>query len=134
MAQFSHRAERVILLHVKARFNLSAQFEADAVDALDTNITATDDGWFLRWCRFRSRKWLERCVYNLWRPLWEVECATKNRERDLLGTRPDHRPVSRRYREPYLMTGWKYRPCIVELDAHPIALSNRQWRRFFVAV
>src|SRR5262249_54142538 len=48
--------------------------------------------------------------------------------------RPDHRPVSRRYRKPHLVAERKYRACIVELNAHAVALARRQQGRPLVAL
>ena len=40
------------------------------------------------------------------------------------GAWPDHRPIRRGQCEPHLVAGRKYRACVVELNAHLVALSR----------
>ncbi len=47
IAQFGNGAERVLLLDVILRFPLCAQFQTDAVDALNPDTIAVNDGWLL---------------------------------------------------------------------------------------
>ena len=68
------------------------------------------------------------------RALRQIERAGKDLHGRRLRTGPDHRPVSRRYRKPHLVAGWKYRACIIELDAHSVALTYRQQGGLFVAL
>src|SRR5262249_17277248 len=48
--------------------------------------------------------------------------------------RPDHRPVSRGFPKPRLVAERKYRACIVELNAHAVALARRQQGGLLVAL
>ena len=95
-SQFGHCAEWVILLDMVAGFTLAAQFQPDAVDALDTHITATKPRRLLRWRRLRPRQRQQPRVCGLGRAQWQIERASKNQQRRLLRGRPNHWPISRR--------------------------------------
>jgi hypothetical protein len=47
IAQFGDGAERIVLLDVILRFPLWAQLQTDAVDALNQDPIAMNDGWLL---------------------------------------------------------------------------------------
>ena len=47
MMQYGNGAERIILLDMILRLALCAQFQTDAVDALNPHTIATKDGWLL---------------------------------------------------------------------------------------
>jgi hypothetical protein len=49
-------------LRLKLRVIVRAQLEAEAVDALDAHIIATDDRRLLGWRRFRTRQRLKQRV------------------------------------------------------------------------
>ena len=78
VVQFGHRAERIILLDVILRVPLRAQFQIDAVDALDPHTVAMKDGWLLGRRRLRFEKRRELGVRGVGRALRQVERAGKD--------------------------------------------------------
>src|SRR6516225_10993161 len=92
------------------------------------------NGWLLgcRGLRFGKRRELGVC--DVGRALRQIERAGKDLQRRRLRTGPDHRPVSRRYRKPHLVAGWKHRARIIELDAYPVALAYLKQGGLFVAL
>src|SRR5262249_48499697 len=132
--QFGNSAERITVLDVILRLPLCAQFQTDAVNAFNPHTIAMKNGWLLgcRGLRFGKRRELGVC--DVGRALRQIERAGKDLHGRRLRTGPDHRPVSRRYRKPHLVAGGKYRACIIELDAHAVAIICCQQRGLFVAL
>ena len=134
MAQFGNGAERIILLDMILRVVLGAQFEADAVDAFNPDAIATRDGWLVGDAVCGSGRGESLASATLGQRCGRSSVPGVDLQRRRLRTRPNHRPVSRRYRKPHLVAGGKYRTCIVEPDADAVAFTYRQQSGLFVVL
>ncbi len=110
IAQFGNGAERVLLLDVILRFPLCAQFQTDAVDALNPDTIAVNDGWLLGDAVSGSRKGESLASAALGERRGRSSVPANICSVAVSGLGEDHRPVRRGYRKPHLVAGWKPEP------------------------